>query len=60
MKVVKSEAFLPRINAVPRIVMTTAVGRVLQRFYADTLEEPLPDDFATLLERLDQRDVMGG
>ena len=57
MKVVKSEAFLPRINAVPRIVMTSAVARVLQRFYADTLEEPLPDDFSALLERLDHRDM---
>ena len=60
MKIVKSEAFLPRINAVPRIVMTTAVGRVLQRFYADTIEEPLPDDLTALLERLDHRDAMGG
>ena len=53
MKVVKSEVFLPRINAVPRVVMTTAVGRVLQRLYSDTLEEPLPDDLTALLERLD-------
>jgi hypothetical protein len=31
---------------------------VLQRFYADTLEEPLPGDLATLLDRLDHRDGM--
>jgi len=52
MQVVKSEPFLPRINAVPRVVMTTAVGRVLQRLYADALDEPLPDALTALLGRL--------
>jgi hypothetical protein len=60
MKVVKSEAFLPRINAVPRVVTTTAVARVLLRLYAPTLEEPLPDDLAALVDRLDRRNGMGG
>ncbi|HEX2726904.1 MAG TPA: NepR family anti-sigma factor [Beijerinckiaceae bacterium] len=53
MKVIKSEAFLPRINAVPTIVTAAAVGRVLQRLYADTLDEPLPDDITVLLRQLD-------
>ena len=59
MQVVKSEPFLPRINAVPRVVMTTAVGRVLQRLYADALEEPLPDDLTAILGRIDHPEGMG-
>jgi hypothetical protein len=59
MQVVKSEPFLPRINTVPRVVMTTAVGRVLQRLYADTLDEPLPDDLTAILGQLDHPGGMG-
>jgi hypothetical protein len=53
MKVIKSEAFLPRISAVPTVVTAAAVGRVLQRLYADTLDEPLPDGLNVLLRQLD-------
>jgi hypothetical protein len=54
MHVVTSEPFLPRVNNVPRVVMTAAVGRALQTLYAETLQEPLPDALTALLSRLDE------
>jgi hypothetical protein len=59
MKVVGSEAFLPRVNVVPRVVMISAVARYLQRLYADVLQEALPDDFTALLRRLDSEEIPG-
>ena len=44
---------LPRVNVVPRVVAPAAVGRGLQRLYADVLQQPMPDDVTALLRRLD-------
>jgi hypothetical protein len=60
MQVVHSEPFLPRVNVVPRMVMTAAVGRALQSVYAELLQEPLPDAFTALLSRLDDAASMQG
>ena len=49
-----ANAFLPRINECPRIVMTTAVGRALQNLYAPVMEEHLPGDLASLIRRMDK------
>ena len=43
---------LPRVNVVPRVVAAAAVGRGLQRLYADVLQQPMPDDVTALLRRL--------
>jgi Anti-sigma factor NepR len=54
MQVVASTPFLPRVNVVPRVVMSSAVGRALQSVYADMLQEPLPHEITALLSRLDE------
>ena len=53
MLVVDGDPFLPRVNVVPRSVMSSAVARALQGFYAELLEEPLPDNLTALAARLD-------
>lgn len=36
------------------------IGRQLRRIYRDVMEEPLPDNLADLLERIDMRTDVGG
>ena len=53
MQVVNDDPFLPRVNVVPRSVMSSAVARALQSFYAEMLDEPLPATLTALVARLD-------
>jgi hypothetical protein len=55
MRTVEHNAFLPRVNSVPRSVAATAIARRLQEYYARLLEEPLPDNCKALIEKLDRR-----
>jgi hypothetical protein len=55
MRTVEQNPFLPRVDVVPRSVATAAVARGLQAFYARLLEEPLPENYRALIEKLDMR-----
>jgi hypothetical protein len=49
-----SNVFLPRVNSCPRVVMISAVGQGLKRFYTGLLGQALPENIAALIERIDQ------
>jgi hypothetical protein len=37
-----------------------AIGRELRRMYDDIAQEPIPDDFADLLRKIDENDAQSG
>jgi hypothetical protein len=53
MNVIGSNAFLPRVNDCPRVVMISAVTRVMKAPYAALLEEALPDNLAAFIHKID-------
>jgi hypothetical protein len=59
MQVINTDASLPKVNAVPRCVVTSAVGRALRGAYGEMLEKTLPGNITALLQQLEARSKNG-
>ena len=55
MKAIAENAFLPRVNNCPRVVMLSAVAQGMQGHYAGLLKERVPETLAALIGRMDAR-----
>ena len=60
MYVIKNSVLLPGVNDPCPEVALFVVGRALAQLYSATLEEPVPEEFAAILSRLDQRESSSG
>jgi hypothetical protein len=56
----KNSAMLPGVNDPCPEIALFVVGRALAQLYRATLEEPVPEEFAAILSRLDQMESSEG
>jgi len=54
--IVKKDLKTDRDRAKTARARQRAIGRELRRMFEDIVEEPVPDDFARLLEDMDRKD----
>jgi hypothetical protein len=60
MRAIKNSVLLPSVNDPCPEVALFVVGRAVAEMYRATLEEPVPEEFAEILSRLDQRESSEG